>query len=180
MTVKKKDLHRTQHAPAKLIIALGSTLLGAIWLWIKDPIPVILGSTATEAVAPWWYMLSAFPVLGLLLFDGWTMLHENGLRGKTIGFGAEVMLVVAVSFLRIELMLPISGHALLFSYALFHWFAASGRRHSLELAVAAGLFLMVCGMKLFWWRDPVTLGLGVLLAAALVIPRVVSSLHGNR
>ena len=54
---------------ARVAIILATTLAGAAWLAHKGPVPVIRITTPLPEMAPFWYMLLAFPVLGMLVAD---------------------------------------------------------------------------------------------------------------
>ena len=56
-------------AVVRVAIVLATTLAGAAWLAHKGPVPVIRIMTPLPEMAPFWYMLLAFPVLGMLVAD---------------------------------------------------------------------------------------------------------------
>ena len=53
----------------RAFLILACTLAGAAWLIHTGPMPVIRISTPLPVMAPTWYMLLAFPVLGMLVAD---------------------------------------------------------------------------------------------------------------
>lgn len=154
---------------ARWSIAAVTTLAGAVYLSWKGPVPVVRVFDTLPIEAPLWYMLSAFPVLGLLLADLVTL--AQGRRWRSVAeLCAQVAVLVALSHGRLELRIPVSGHALLFSAFLLRraWLpepAVPQRR--LELGLGAGLLAMVVAVKLLWWRDPVTLAVGVGVAVVM-------------
>jgi hypothetical protein len=150
-------------------IAAATTLLGAAYLHWKGPVPVVRVFDTLPFDAPGWYMLSAFPVLGLLAADGLDLATNRRWR-HGLELAVQLGLMVFLSAARLELRIPISGHALLFAAFLLRraWLRepwVPWRR--LELALGVGLLAMVAGVKLLWWRDPVTLGVGVVVAVIL-------------
>jgi hypothetical protein len=56
-------------AVVRVAIILATTLAGAAWLAHKGPVPVIRITTPLPEMAPFWYMLLAFSVLGMLVAD---------------------------------------------------------------------------------------------------------------
>ncbi len=154
----------------RLGIVLACTAAGAAWLAWKGPTPVIRITTPLAEPAPFWYMLSAFPVLGFLVADLLDLYRREGLRRGTVELAFQIALLVALSSLRLGVRLPISGHALLLSYFLFRrrLFGPSATRwHRIEWLIGLGLLAVVAYPKLFWWRDPVTLLTGIALGAVL-------------
>ena len=150
-------------------VAAVTTLVGALYLHWKGPVPVVRVFDTLPIDAPGWYMLSAFPVLGLLAADGLDLLGARRWR-HGLELAVQIGLMVFLSAARLELRIPISGHALLFTAFLLRraWLPeppVPWRR--LEQALGAGLLAMVVVIKLLWWRDPVTLGVGLTLAAIL-------------
>ncbi len=163
------EYSRAMHPTKRWSVAAATTLLGAAYLQWKGPVPVVRVFDTLPIDAPDWYMLSAFPILGLLLAD---LLDLVATRrwGRAIELCAQLGLMVFLSAARLELRIPISGHALLFSAFLLRraWLReppVAWRRS--EQALGAILLAMVVGVKLLWWRDPVTLAVGVVVATIL-------------
>jgi hypothetical protein len=150
-------------------LAAVTTLVGAAYLHWKGPVPVVRVFDTLPIDAPLWYMLSAFPVLGLLLADGLALLRD-GRRRHAVELAVQIAVMVVLSHSRLELRIPISGHALLFAAFLLRrtWYpepSVPWRR--LEQTLGGALLTMVAGVKLLWWRDPTTFAVGLLTAALL-------------
>jgi hypothetical protein len=79
----------------------------------KGPVPVIRITTPLAEMAPFWYMLLAFPVLGMLVADLFDLWRARGLSLPTVELGLQIALIVALSSLRLGVRIPLSGHALL-------------------------------------------------------------------
>ncbi len=147
------------------------TLAGAGWLWALGPRPVIVGTTLTPETVPTWYMLTAFPVLGMLVAE-WLGLAW---RRRWLPAGVLAVQVVAMVFLssgRLIILLPLSGHALLFTFFGVH--RALARRWAsapdlLELTTAAVFGVSAAFIKLAWWGDPITLVLGIATGVGLAL-----------
>jgi hypothetical protein len=169
-----EDEHREVHRLVlRAVVVVAVTAAGAAWLAAKGPVKVIIGTREIDEFAPTWYMLAAFPVLGMLLADVLDALLACGLFAKrTVVLGASAALLVVVSNLRLGIRLPISGHVLLMTYFL----ALRARARGLGLApvarpavvavrveacVVLALFLAVTAIKLLHWRDWQTFLLGV-------------------
>jgi len=151
------------------LIAGATTLAGALYLHWKGPVPVVRVFDTLPIDAPLWYMLSAFPILGLLLADLEALARDR--RWKHCAeLCVQVGVMVLLSHSRLELRIPISGHALLFMAFLLRraWsFPPSAPHRTAELVLGALGVAMVAGVKLLWWQDPVTLGVGLLTALAM-------------
>jgi hypothetical protein len=153
-------------------VIAAATCAGWAWLAAKGPVHVIIGSTEIDEFAPTWYMLSAFPVLGMLAADLVERAKRFGLLARdTLLFGGCAALVVAVANLRLGARLPISGHVLLLSYFLVHRLAsrpwppfALG-----EFAAALAIFVAVTAIKLLRWRDWTTWSVGLAAGTSLAL-----------
>jgi len=131
---------------------------------------VLRGSIELPQTAPFWYMLTPFPVLGLLVGEVLAAFAGAGARRSATAQAAAIGALVLLSHLRLTLGLPISGHALLLAYFVLRraWPQPQGcTRRWVELGLGAALLTMTAWVKLAWWRDWLTLGAGVALGAAL-------------
>jgi hypothetical protein len=70
-------------------ILLATTLAGAAWLAHKGPVPVIRITTPLPERAPFWYMLLAFPVLGMLVADLFDLWRARGISLPTVELGLD-------------------------------------------------------------------------------------------
>ncbi len=157
------------HTATRWLIAAATTAVGALYLLWKGPVPVVRVFDTLPIDAPFWYMLSAFPVLGLLLADLLALARARRWR-HVAELICQIGVMVLLSHSRLELRIPISGHALLFA-------AFVARRHGMEEPSVPGrwveagmgwaLLAMVAVIKLAWWRDPTTLAVGMATAAVL-------------
>jgi hypothetical protein len=149
-----------------------ATIAGALWLHAKGPVRVIVGTTEIDEFAPTWYMLSAFPVLGMLAADLVERAKRFGLLARdTLLFAGCAAVVVAVANLRLGARLPISGHVLLLSYFLVHRLAsrpwppiALG-----EFVTALAILVAVTAIKLLRWRDWTTWSVGLAAGTSLAL-----------
>jgi len=167
----------------RFIIILAVTIVGALWLYIKGPIPVIRGTTALDEIVPFWYMVSAFPVLGMLVADLLASLGKYRFGRRTILLFSQIFILVVISNIRLSLKIPISGHAFLFSFFIFYRIFGKDIKDTFqkaEFAVVIMLLLIISYIKLAWWNDPLTLSVGLvagiaLASAALLFYRPVKS-----
>lgn len=148
-----------------------TTLLGGAWLTLQGPIPVIRISTPLPEAAPFWYMILAFPILGLLLADLLDLYLSEGFTRSTLALGFQIGLIVLLSSARLSVHLPISGHSLLVSYFIFQrlLLRPTPRGRSIELWLAIAVFAAIAYPKLAWWNDPVTLLTGTALGGILAV-----------
>jgi hypothetical protein len=154
----------------RVIILSATTLAGAAWLIYKGPVPIVRGTTPLPEYTPFWYMLSAFPILGILLTDWMALFSFAGLNARAIELGLQIVALVCVSNLRLSFYIPLSGHSLLFAYVIlrraFVRFPAHRGRRIEDLAVVC-LYALTAYVKIAWWDDLVTVVNATLLAAGL-------------
>ena len=148
------------------------TLTGAIWLYIKGPTPVIQGSHELPIIVPFWYMISAFPVLGMLLADLFALWMKYRFGLRVVELGIQIILLILLSNLRLSIMIPISGHGLLFSYFILRRLLVRripNRILIFENIFGILMFALVAYMKLIKWNDPMTLLLGEAIGVVLAL-----------
>ncbi|HET6267913.1 MAG TPA: hypothetical protein VFG11_09355 [Acidobacteriota bacterium] len=162
----------------RMIIIVGCTLAGALWLWHVGPMHAIRITTPLQQMAPFWYLLSAFPILGMLTADLWDLYTTRGVTSPTIELAIQIALLVLVSSGRLGMRLPISGHSLLAGFFIARRFVTSrplSQRSRIELAFAFAILAMLTYIKLVWWTDPITLFSGIFLGALLALaPKILT------
>ena len=137
------------------------TVAGGLWLHFTGPLPVVRVTTRTDEFVPFWYMLTAFPVLGMLCADIVDALRARDYRSCAI-LAIATCGIVALSAGRLSLHLPISGHALVIGYVLSLRLVRRSNPLALaELLVSAGFLVVIAYPKLMMWGDPITLGVGI-------------------
>jgi hypothetical protein len=163
---------------SRFIVIIACTLAGAAWLYQKGPVPVIRITTPLPEPAPFWYMLSAFPILGILIADLIDLYRRHGICRSTLELAVQICLLVGISNLRLGIRLPISGHSLLVSYFLARRFLVgpvTPGPNKVEIALGVCVLIAVSYPKLLWWRDPVTLLVGTIGGLMLaVLSRVIT------
>ncbi len=147
------------------------TFTGVIWLFIKGPIPVIKGSTPLMEMVPFWYMILAFPILGMLVSDLMGSLFAPKLQTQSIELLLQLIIITLVSSVRLSLLVPLSGHTLLLGYFILRRILIGYRISNInktELLLAFIILLVVSYFKLMRWSDHLTyfagLGSGAVLA----------------
>jgi hypothetical protein len=151
----------------RILIITAVTIAGAIWLHLSGPMHVVRITTPIEAFAPFWYMLSAFPFLGMLIADLLDLYHDTGFSRRTVELACTLTVIVVLSNLRLGIRLPISGHSLVVSYFLFRrLFVDRNNNEISRIEFLFGIFVLaiLTYIKLFWWTDPITLLSGCILA----------------
>lgn len=147
-------------------VILACTAAGIAWLVHRGPRPVIRIMTPIDEPAPFWYMLSAFPVLGMLVADAVDIFLADGFTLSLIELSSQIIVLIGLSSLRLGIYLPISGHALLVGYFIFRRLfipPASPVQNRIELGVAFVVLIIIAYPKLFWWTDPITLTVGIVV-----------------
>ncbi len=164
--------NRKRIAPLYIGIVAAVTAVGAVWLFVKGPTPVVRGSFALEANAPFSYMVSAFPFLGILVAEAVELLMQRK-KTRTALLLSAVASMMLISHLRISLKIPVSGHALLLSYLAARrvlQYGATSALKKMELVAAVFSLSIIAYIKLVYWGDPVTLltciSVGILIFAA--------------
>lgn len=153
----------------RLATITATTAAGAVWLAWRGPFPIVIGSTPTEEPSPYWYMVLAFPLLGMLVADGLDLLRARS-WWRVADLAAEITFAVGLSTFRLALAIPISGHALLASLfvarRLLLWEVHTWRMR-VELVFGVATLVVVAVIKLGRWADPVTLAAGLVVGLAL-------------
>jgi len=149
------------------------SLVGALWLSWKGPVPVLRGTTALPEVTPFWYMEAAFPILGMLLADLVDEAMAGMFRRRTLALVSQIALLILVSNMRLDARIPVSGHAALIAF--FIWRRIGSRTPAnlfgrVEIAAAAAALLVVASVKVFWWHDTVSLVLGMGAGLLIAVP----------
>ena len=150
----------------RLLIVTATTIAGAIWLHISGPIRVIRITTEIKEFAPYWYMISAFPFLGMLIADLLDLYRDSGFSKRTIELACTLTVIVVLSNLRLGIRLPISGHSLVVSYFLFRRLFIDRNNNAISrIEISLGIFVLaiLIYIKLSWWTDPITLCFGLIL-----------------
>ena len=148
-----------------------TTVVGTVWLLNKGPMPVVRGTTSLSVTVPFWYMVSAFPLLGMLVAELLRRLRTKQVLNGVILLGAISALVI-LSHLRLAYGVPLSGHALLMAYVVGRRLLPPTDGNALcrvELLIASLSLLVVTYVKLAMWQDPVTLTVGVGMGGTLCI-----------
>lgn len=152
-------------------IILAVTAIGAIWLRHRGAEPVVRVTTPLEETVPFWYMLSAFPVYGMLAVDLVHLLAVYGFEKSSIELGGQIGVLTAISNLRLALRLPVSGHSLLFAYFILRRLLIPVPEQPaarLECVLAMVLYAATSYVKVARWSDPVTVVAGTAVAAGLI------------
>ncbi len=156
----------------RLLIVTACTLAGGLWLVLQGPMPVIRITTPLPEAAPFWYMVLAFPFLGLLLADLLDLYRSEGLTVRPLELAFQIGLILVLSSARLGFRIPLSGHSLLLSYFMFRKLLMRTfpqRQSQLEPWLAAGALGAVAYPKLVWWNDAVTFFAGVTVGALLAV-----------
>ena len=148
------------------------TMLGAAWLFYKGPMPVMRVTTPLPEIVPFWYMLSAFPALGILLADLASLYFRHGFDRRTFELAFQIGLLLSISHIRLSLGIPISGHMLLFAYVIFRRLCINYPPDKtvrwLEFIVVCVLYVITGYVKLVWWTDLITFSTGTIGALGLI------------
>ncbi len=130
---------------------------------LVGPVHAIRGSQKLEELTPLVYLFPIFLPVGMLVGDMLQRLLAGDRReGLTLGLGLVGLALLGGA--RFAFLVPLSGHAVVLGFFL----VLHARTTSVGPLVVGGLLMLqVCYYKLFVWRDPLTLGLGLAAGAAL-------------
>jgi hypothetical protein len=127
---------------------------------------------------PYWYSVSAFPLLGIVVADALDAASRNRRSRETVELCAAILLLVALSNLRLGIRVPLSGHAMVAAYVIARRLMVPAQRsvsRVAELLFAIAVFAAIAYVKLVWWGDPTTLLVGATLGIVMAVlgPQVV-------
>lgn len=149
------------------------TAVGLAWLASKGELPLLRGSTPIAEDTPFWYTMSSFPILGLLVAELISVLvARREVPSESIELALGIAGLLAIAGLRVGLHLPVSGHASLYGYFVARRALADGRlvpAPRLELLAGSALLLQVTWTKLAWWNDPKSLASGLAAGGSLFL-----------
>lgn len=152
------------------IVVAAITAIGAVWLVHKGPVPVIRITTPLQEFSPFWYMVSPFPILGMLVAEFVGLLAVHGGRRAAVKLGVAIIAMIVVSGIRLSSCIPLSGHAMLLSYFILRRAFLDGSPIALrkaQLWIAGAMAMVLVYVKLAWWTDPITLLVGGVAGSAL-------------
>lgn len=148
------------------------TVLGALWLAWRGPVPIMSGTTPLPGYVPDWYMLAAFPILGMLVADCFYLAVQPRRQWAALELGIQIALLLILSNMRLKFGIIMSGHTLLFAYfvvrrMLVPFPARAVRR--LDLVIAGALLAITSYVKVVWWQDWSTLLGGIAIGTLLAL-----------
>lgn len=150
-----------------LLFAVGFTIAGIAWLLIKGPTQVVRGTVPLDVKAPFSYMVTAFPFLGILVADA-LGLWRLALKWASLVLMLQVGCICFLSVVRLMYRLPISGHVLLVAFFILY---SVGTRRSLvstiETLIAVVALCVLLTTKLIAWSDWQTPTIAMAIAATL-------------
>lgn len=154
----------------RIAIILATTLAGAAWLIHQGPMAVVRITTPLPEMVPFWYMVLAFPVLGMLVADWVDLLRVRGLSLPTVELALQIAVIVGLSSARLGARIPLSGHSLLVAYFLFRrglLRSVPPKQSRVEVWIAVAVLGAIAYPKLVWWDDPVTMLSGIAVGGLL-------------
>lgn len=150
-------------APLGLVSAAIGTALAGAW-FLAHPSPVLIGTTPSEFLVPWYYQACAFPPLCVLLT---TALADLSSRRWSEGVSALALCAACslVALIRLAGLIPLSGHGLFLSAVLVFELRRGPARARGAMVLAASGLCLTGYFKLFVWHDAINFGLSVLLGS---------------
>jgi len=150
-----------------LLCTVSFTIAGVGWLLVKGPTQVVRGTVPLDIEAPFSYMVTAFPFLGILVADA-LALWRLATKWASLVLILQVGCICFLAVVRLLYRLPISGHVLLIAFFILY---SLGTRRALvrtiETLVAAAAFCVLLVTKLIAWSDWQTPAIAMAVAATL-------------
>ena len=147
-----------------------TTILSALFFTIRG-YPLV--ATATETLNVYThplYMISIFLPYGILIGEIIWLWNEQNEKFNYILLLIECIIIGIFSFIRYIVSIPLSGHAIILFFYLFHQAFNNRFNHPLRLLIGIAVLIITIIYKIYLWNDPITFLLGALLGIALWIP----------
>lgn len=151
--------------------------IGIIMIVLSVLFFVLMGyplvNTATETlniITPPLYMNSVFLPYGMLIGEllwNWNKKKERKMYSI---FLIESAFVGVLSFIRYIVNIPLSGHAIMLFFYLFHQSISNKAKFPLRLIIGIAVLIITLVYKIFIWNDPITFILGAIAGIVLWIP----------
>lgn len=123
--------------------------------------------TINEKV-PLIYMLIIFPFIGILVGDFfYSVFSKNNINFKDKILFLEMTILFILSFLRMAFFLPISGHSLILTFFILREMVDNKNNNKIRIVIGVIVSLFTIYYKLFMWKDPITLILGILIGLVI-------------
>lgn len=146
------------------------TILSALYFTIRG-YPLVTTATETLSVyTPPLYMISIFLPYGILIGEIVWLWNEQKANLNYILLFFECIIIGIFSFIRYIVSIPLSGHAIILFFYLFHQASNNRFKHPLRLLIGIAVLIITIIYKIYLWNDPITFFLGALLGIALWIP----------
>ncbi|MFX1575512.1 MAG: hypothetical protein ACFFB0_22475 [Promethearchaeota archaeon] len=146
------------------------TLISVLY-FILVGYPVV--STVSETLnitAPPIYMNSVFLPYGILIGEIiWNWNQKKNWKISIILF-VETAVVGIFSLIRYIISIPLSGHAIMLFFYIFHQAISNKTKFLLRFLIGIVVLIITVIYKLFIWNDPITFILGAIAGIVLWIP----------
>ena len=163
--------NKTKLTIKELLIVYGAglimTILSIIYFSIQG-YPLV--NTATEVLtlyAPPIYMIPIFFPYGLLLGEIIWLWYQKTNYKILLLYSIEVLIIGIVSFVRYEIAIPFSGHAIVIFYYLGHQMFNNRNKYKLRIIIGILVLVITFIFKFFIWNDYITFILGGLLGCLI-------------
>lgn len=143
--------------------------------------PVVRGTMPLEAKAPFLYMLSAFPFLGILAADILLALREESGKPGALLLMVQAGAIVLLSAIRLQWRIPVSGHVLLLAFfVLRSWSLRDSSLHKREMWIGLIVLMVLTGVKLLAWHDWVTVVWAIGIACVIWLAGLLTGRRATR
>ena len=163
--------NKTKPSIKELLIVYGAGLIMTLFSIIYFSIqgyPLV--NTATEVLTlytPPIYMIPIFFPFGMLLGEIIWLWYQKISYKILLLYSIEVLIIGIVSFVRYEIAIPFSGHAIVIFYYLAHQIFNNANKYKFRILIGVAVLIITFIFKIFLWVDSLTFILGGLLGGVI-------------
>ncbi|OLS20864.1 MAG: hypothetical protein HeimC3_38580 [Candidatus Heimdallarchaeota archaeon LC_3] len=157
--VKSKNLEIFLISSLTIILSL----VGFIYYTIVGYSVVETLSGSLELTTPPIYMIPIFSILGIIFGElFFNYISKNDHNSWVILF-VELIILVFLSYLRIAIIIPISGYSMILTYFLLKQIVSHKNKYKIRISIGFSILIITLYYKLLIWNDPITLIFGFLV-----------------
>ncbi|MDX1798833.1 MAG: hypothetical protein R3255_09310 [Candidatus Lokiarchaeia archaeon] len=146
------------------------TIISILFFAIRGYPFVITATEILTILTPPIYMIPVFLPFGILIGEIIWLWNEKKDHIFYILLIFECFIVAFFSFIRYAIILPLSGHAIILFFYIFHQAINNKLKHPLRFLIGIVVLTITIIYKIFIWNDPITFLLGALLGIVLWLP----------
>lgn len=162
---------KTKTSIKELLIVYGAglilTILSIVYFSIQGYPLVNTAAEVLNLYTPPIYMIPIFFPFGMLLGEIIWLWRQKISYKILLLYSIEVLIIGIVSFVRYEIAIPFSGHAIVIFYYLAHQVFNNRNKYKLRIIIGILVLVITFIFKGFIWNDYITFILGGLLGCVV-------------